>query len=56
MSSDLGMNSLYSLMGIDINDQLRIDNANYNILYTNIPNKWVNGLPYSCYTSTFANA
>jgi hypothetical protein len=26
------------------------------MIFTNLPNLWVNGAPYSCYTSTLAKA
>ena len=33
----------------------RIDNLDYNILHDLIGDSWINGDPYSCYTSTISD-
>lgn len=47
---------MYSTYGVDYNNQSRIDNLNYNIKYDYLNNKWINGAPYSCYSSTLSLA
>lgn len=49
---DLGMEQLFSTWGVNYNNQTRIDNLNYNVKYDLLNNKWINGAPYTCYTST----
>ena len=52
MLSDLGLQELFAEYGIDEQNSSRINNQNYNIAYDIIPNHWINGIPYSCYSST----
>jgi hypothetical protein len=56
MPSYLGLKSLYQNYGIDTTNTSWINNAGFNIGYTYLPTNWVNGLPYTGYTSTHANA
>lgn len=46
------MPALFGNYGIDYNNSTRIDNLNYNIKYDALGNKWRNGAPYTCFTST----
>lgn len=46
------MPAVFSNYGVNYNNQTRIDNLNYNIKYDIINNKWINGAPYTCYSST----
>lgn len=46
------MESLFNSEGIDYNNQTRIDNLNYNAKFDMLFNKWRNGAPFTCYTST----
>jgi hypothetical protein len=52
LTSDLGLAALYHAYGVDTADQNYIDNGGYNIVYKTLPTQWINGLPYSCWTST----
>jgi len=56
MPSDLAMNSLFNLIGVDSSNISSINYQNFNLAYPNLPNQWVNALPYSGYTSTSAPA
>ena len=46
------MLDLFKDYGIDIANQTYIDFNGFNIAYKFLPNKWVNGLPYSGHTLT----
>ena len=50
------MPSLFSTYGANYSNESRINNLNYNIKYDILNNKWINGAPYSCYTSTLSKA
>ena len=52
LPNDLGMQSLLNSIGVDYSDQPRIDANGYNLQYDFMPDEWVNGYPYTCYTST----
>ena len=52
MVKDLGIEDLFSDVGVDYSDQHRIDNLNYNIQYDILGDNWINGAPYTCFTST----
>ena len=52
MVKDLGMQNLFSSIGISYEDQNRIDNLNYNFQYDVLIDEWQNGAPYTCFTST----
>lgn len=56
MPSYLGLKNLYKKYGLDTKNVSWNNNLGYNIGYTLLPNNWINGIPYSGYTSTFANA
>jgi hypothetical protein len=56
MPSNLGLKSLYQQYGLDATNSSWINDLGYNIGYSLLPNNWINGMPYSGYTSTFANA
>ena len=56
MNSDLGMGHIYSTYGIDYTNDTFVDNSGLNLVYTNLPSKWINGIPFSCHTSTLALA
>ena len=43
---------MYIKVGVDYIDHHKIDNLNYNIQYDILGNKWINGAPYTCFTST----
>lgn len=47
----LGIQDIYSLYGDDSTNSTIVDNLQLNMGYTSLPNKWINGLPYSCWTS-----
>jgi hypothetical protein len=56
MPSYMGLKDLYRQFGIDTANTSWVNNAAFNIGYSYLPTTWVNGLPYSGYTSTHANA
>lgn len=56
MPAYLGLKSLYQQYGLDTTNSSWINNLGYNVAYTLLPNNWINGIPYSGYTSTNANA
>jgi hypothetical protein len=56
MPSYLGLKDLYKHYGIDRTNASWINNAGFSIGYSYLPTNWVNGLPYTGITSTFANA
>jgi hypothetical protein len=42
---------IYDLYGKDPKNQSLINNNQHNLLYKSLPNKWINGIPYSGFTS-----
>ena len=56
MPAHLGLKNLYQQYGLDTTNSSWINNLGYNVAYSLLPNNWVNGIPYSGYTSTNANA
>jgi hypothetical protein len=56
MPSYLGLKDLYKQYGIDTTNTSWMSNAGFNIGYSYLPTNWVNGMPYTGYTSTHANA
>lgn len=55
MPSYLGLKDLYKQYGIDTKNASWVNNAGFSIGYSYLPTDWVNGLPYTGITSTFAN-
>jgi hypothetical protein len=54
MPAGLGIGNIYSTYGVSSSNQTRIDYLNTNIIYDQLPNQWINGIPYTCFTSTAA--
>lgn len=50
------MPQLFSTYGVDYNNISRISNLNYNLNYDILNSNWLNGAPYSCWTSTNSTA
>jgi hypothetical protein len=51
---EMGMTDLFTNYGVDTKSREYIDNSGYNIAYKTLPVTWINGIPYSCWTSTSA--
>ncbi len=47
----LGIKDIYDLYGDNPKNTSIVDNNLHNMVYTSLPNKWINGIPYSCWTS-----
>ena len=47
----MGIKDIYDLYGENPKNTSIIDNTLHNMLYTSLPNKWINGIPYSGWTS-----
>ena len=54
MVDTLGIKKIYDDYGTDPKNRTIIDNSLDNMLYKSLGKKWINGIPYSCYTSTSA--
>ena len=52
MLFDLGLQQLFADYGVNSQNSSRIDNNNYNIIHDIIGDSWINGVAYSCYSST----
>jgi len=47
----LGIKDIYTLYGDDSTNSTIVNNLQLNMVYNSLPNKWFNGIPYSCWTS-----
>lgn len=56
MQPGLGITNTYLSYGVDSSNLTRIDYLNNSIVYDQLPSKWINGIPYTCFTSTNAFA
>jgi hypothetical protein len=56
MPAGLGISNIYSSYGVSSTNNTRINYLNNNIVYSQLPDKWINGIPYTCFTSTGADA
>lgn len=46
----LGVKDIHDLYGEDDKNSSIVDNLLHNMVYTSLPHKWINGIPYSCWT------
>lgn len=51
MPDTLGVQDIYLLYGEDSTNTTIVNNLQLNMGYKSLPNKWINGIPYSCWTS-----
>ena len=47
----LGVQDIYNQYGDDSTNSTIVNNLQLNMVYKSLPNKWINGIPYSCWTS-----